>query len=278
MRVVQLDSRGEVREGVILYVDVLFAINFSMDFVSLFICGKILHKKIPKLRIIIASIIGGLYGVLSLIFSVNLALEIIICVIISVIMCGMVFYEKNIKSISVSLIVFWLVSSLLGGVMSFLYTIANKLLSEYINSYTYETVYNGVRFFVIATVTILLTSFCCKIFFNNKDKKTVLITVINKNREFKLNGLCDSGNLLRDPLSNRCVILISKKCVLGKEIENEDDLHKRFIPYTDISGSGMLKGIMPTKIVINNKEVSALIAPVNQSFDGNDALVPITLV
>lgn len=262
----------------ILYVDVLFAINFSMDFVSLFICGKILHKRIPRVRIIISSIIGGLYGVLSLIFSVNFVFEIIICIIISVIMCVMVFYERNIKSITISIIVFWLISSLLGGVMSIIYTIANKLLSEYINSYTYEVVYSGARFFVIASVTILITSFCCKILFNNKDKKTVTVIVVNKDREFKLNGLCDSGNLLRDPLSNRCVILINNKCLLGKEVENEDDLHKRFIPYTDISGKGMLKGIIPTKIIINSKEVSALIAPVNQSFDGNDALVPSTLV
>ncbi|MBQ7760713.1 MAG: sigma-E processing peptidase SpoIIGA [Clostridia bacterium] len=251
-------------EGVTLYVDVLFAINFSMDFVSLFLCGKLLHKRIPKLRLIVASVVGGLYGVLSLLLNVSLVVEIIICVAVSLIMCTIVFFEKNIRAVSVSIIVFWIISSLLGGVMSFLYTLANKLLAEYINSYTYEVVYSGARFFVIASVTILITSFFCRIFFNNKDKKTVKIIVIYKNKEFALNGLCDSGNMLRDPLSNKCVILVCFECTLAKEIIKEEEIHKRFIPYTDISGSGILKGVIPTKIIIENKEVSAVVAPASQ--------------
>ena len=271
-------TRG-VRNSVTLYVDVLFAINFSMDYVSLFLCGKILHKKLPKLRIIIASTIGGIYGVLTLIFKLNVVLEITICLLIALIMCVITYYEKNIKSLSICIVLFWVTSSLLGGIMSFLYTIANKLLDEYITSYTYETVYNGARFFVIASVTVLVTTFVGKIFMNNKDRRTVPIKIYFKNKEYSLVALCDSGNMLKDPLSGKSVILVTIECEIGKEINNEDELHKRFIPYKDISGSGVLKGVIPTKILIEGKEVSGVVAPVYQkSFDGNDALLPISLL
>ena len=60
----------------ILYADVLFAINFSMDFLALFICSIVLHKKLSKNRIIIASILGAFFGVFDVAFEFNQVLSI----------------------------------------------------------------------------------------------------------------------------------------------------------------------------------------------------------
>ena len=59
----------------ILYADVLFAINFCMDFVAIFLCNMILRRRLKKARILIASIIGGLYGVIGVLISMDLLTE-----------------------------------------------------------------------------------------------------------------------------------------------------------------------------------------------------------
>ena len=45
-----------------IYGDVLFIINFSMDFIALFICGKIMHFKMSFWRMALAATLGGVYG------------------------------------------------------------------------------------------------------------------------------------------------------------------------------------------------------------------------
>ena len=44
-----------------IYGDVLFVINFCMDFLSLYISGKLMHMKMSRLRLIIAATAGGIY-------------------------------------------------------------------------------------------------------------------------------------------------------------------------------------------------------------------------
>ena len=262
-----------------LYVDVLFAVNFSMDFFSLFLCSKILKNKLHRLRIVLSATIGGIFGVLCVVLSLNLLLEVILCVIFALLMTIIAFPNKKIKHIAINTIVYWAISSLLGGIMSFLYSFANKFLSKYIAMYEYENVYTGARFLIIATLSILIASVFGKIFFNKKEQKTAHVKIVFMNKEYELTGLCDSGNLLKDPLSDKDVILVAKDTNIAIKIESLDDIYKRFIPFQDISQKGMLKGVIPQKILIEDKEVSAIVAPAKQdSFGNTDALIPASLL
>ena len=46
-----------------IYADVLFIINFSMDFLSLYIVGRLMHFKMEARRVIFGASVGALYGV-----------------------------------------------------------------------------------------------------------------------------------------------------------------------------------------------------------------------
>ena len=46
-----------------LYGDVLFLVNFSMDFLTLYITALILHRSVKKRRFVLSAAIGGVYGV-----------------------------------------------------------------------------------------------------------------------------------------------------------------------------------------------------------------------
>lgn len=262
-----------------LYADVLFAINFSMDFLSLFLCSIILHKKTTKLRMLIASVIGATYGVLDVIFIKKQILSIIICILMSIIICIIAFFEKNIRRVLLTIFVYWGISATLGGLMSLLYSFLNRLFFEFLAEFPVKNAYNGARFFLIVSITAIVSIFFSRIFSKKGDIKATVVTIEYEGESYKITALCDSGNMLTDPLSGKPVVLVSEKTRLAKKLEKVDDKFKRYIPYSDVSGKGMLKGIIPKKIIVGENLVDAIVAPINKdSFASYEALVPQTLV
>ena len=266
----------------ILYADVLFAINFSMDFLALFITIKIMHKRLYKLRILISALIGSAYSVIEMITKVKSPmLEIGINIFVALIMCIICFKETKISRFIISYAMFWGVSALMGGFMSLIFSIFNKIFYTYIvNSKLIATnAYNGVRFIVVALISILASFIVTRIYNSKKAIKNVQIEIEFENNSYSLNGLCDSGNLLTEPLSGKSVILVSQSSMLGGEIKNHPDYKKRYIPYTSVNAKGILKGIIPKKIIINDSEVDAIVATSEENdFGGYEALVPISLI
>ncbi|MBQ8545897.1 MAG: sigma-E processing peptidase SpoIIGA [Clostridia bacterium] len=266
-------------EELILYADVLFAINFSMDFLALFICSIILHKKLLRKRIVIAALLGGLFGVFEVILPINQILSILLSVLVAFFMCLIAFFEKSAKRIIITNLMYWGVSAGLGGVMSLLYSILNKLLAEVIANYSQTTAYNGARFFIIAAITAIVSIIFSRIFTSKKDVSSTEITVRLDEIDFKMNALCDSGNMLCDPILSKPVILVSCESKIGKIITSKEDKRKRFIPYSDVSSSGILKGIIPEMVKIGDNIVDAVIAPIEKKdFAGYEALVPSKLL
>ncbi len=262
-----------------LYADVLFAINFSMDFLSLFITEMILHKKIHKKRILISGVIGGLYGVFELLVPTKVVLGAIINVGVSFLMCFIAFNEKKIGKFTVMLVMFWGVSASLGGIMSLLYSFLNNILFEYIKDYSYSTVYNGARFFIVASLTMIVSIAFTRIYNSKKNVKEATMDVRINNISFSLKGICDSGNLLTEPITGKSVILVSDDSEIGRLIEKEPELKKRYIPYHGVEKQGILRGVVPQRILLNDSEITAVVATIkNKSFAGYDALIPASLL
>ena len=78
-----------------LYADILFLINFSMDFLTLYVTAAILRRKTSVARLSVASAIGGLYGVASVFMQGILILNIFINLAVSYLMCVIVFSKRT---------------------------------------------------------------------------------------------------------------------------------------------------------------------------------------
>ena len=52
-----------------VYIDIFFLINFSMDFLSLFIASRLLSRKVRLWRLALSALLGGAYACASLVFS-----------------------------------------------------------------------------------------------------------------------------------------------------------------------------------------------------------------
>ncbi len=262
-----------------IYVDMLFAINFSMDFVSLFLTLKLLHKPLYKKRILASSALGGFYGVFDVLASQAPPMSLLTSVLVSFLMCFICFKEGNKRRFIGAYAVYWGVSACLGGFMSLLYSFLNKTLAEYIERHSYTTVYNGARFFIISAISIIASLLLSRALNNERQIEVAEVFVEYSGKSFTFKGLCDSGNLLTEPFSGKAVILVTNQTQLGKEIEALADIYKRYIPYDGVGGHGFVKGIKPQVIKINNEERSAIIAPINKKeFGGYEACVPMMLI
>ena len=259
----------------ILYADIMLAINFSMDFLALFISSLLLHLKLLRLRIVVASLIGSVYALVQVLMEFDAISTAISSIFVAMIMIIVAFRFKGVGQMCLNCIVYLFVNTTLGGIMSLLYSQLNKILSGFIESYSYENTYSIARVFVVISLTAIAAIIFSKILCAKKDVSTVEIKLKIKDVSYTLTGLCDSGNLLKEPFSGKSVILISEDSTPGKEIMSMSEMVKKYIPYQDVNGSGILKGVVPRELSIGTKNVNAIVAIAqNDSFNGYEALVP----
>lgn len=111
-------------EAITIYADVLFFINFSIDFLCLYITGKTLCIPVKSLKTVAAAGLGGLYSCLAVYLSdlmwyVSLPLH----AASAVLMCLIAFGKK---SIAARTAVFVVSCGLTGGLMCGAYAVMGK--------------------------------------------------------------------------------------------------------------------------------------------------------
>lgn len=262
-----------------------------MDFLSLYISGRILHFQMSKRRLVCSSIIGGIYGVVSLLIKGTLP-YIALNISVYLLMCFTA-YKNIVLSQYVKLcILFYSVSLLMGGAVSASYTFFDGIISDISIS---DSLVQGrkIPFYIFIITVIVCASLAyitSRIFTQNKDIKDAYITAVLGEKRIDMHLLIDSGNLLHDPLSGEPVILISDKkfekltgCI-GKTLLNSERLISklRCIPAQSASGNMMLYGIIPDELYVGTKTEKVPFRAVIAVCDGTDfaefdGVIPICL-
>ncbi len=282
-----------------VYGDLLFFINFSMDFLCFFLTTKLMHRKLKLVRTLAAAAIGGVYAVLSLFINFlwipSLMIDIGVCVII----CSIAFADKNIKIRSMALLVgiYMVVSMFLGGIMTALFNMLNRSDIPF-----GETEHSGsmtiLIFIVLSAISGASLLIGGRYIRKSSVDKCVKLNITYNGKTVELNGISDSGNLLKDPISGKRVIVADTCAVLGilpravsvaigkndisalSKLSTDAAKRIRLIPSTTAAGEKVLYGIIPDKIIIEfedkSHEVDALFAPASISGAGGEfnALVP----
>lgn len=283
----------------VVYADILFLINFSMDFLSLFITGKIMRKKINPIALIAAAALGAIYAIATLLYQGSELLAVFLHIAVACLLC-FICYGGKIVVLFKTVCIFYGVNFLLGGGISALYYALTKNASKtvYING-TVNTLYSDippVYFFLIAGGVGLLCAFCGRIFAKKRASEPVCVKVFGQGCSVEFESLCDTGNLLRDPYNGRPVIITGYMTVLPilpfdtKELFRTGDLtvldkvstdisHRvHVIPSSTVSGGGLLLAYTPDKIIIGGEEKDACIGilPTKEKndFGGYPAITP----
>ena len=109
-----------MKVGQTVYADVLFLINFSMDFLVFYICARLAGRRLYPFRSALASALGGAYGVASLFIDANGFVTSVCDVAALIVICCVAFASKNmrLRDFFGMCILFALISSILGGIMT----------------------------------------------------------------------------------------------------------------------------------------------------------------
>ena len=299
----------------VVYADLLFLVNFSMDFLCLFVSARLLHRPVRKLGFFAASVLGGVYSVAILFVEINAFWSIIIDAGSCALMCMLAFGVKDggAYRFFVSFAVFFGVCAGTGGFMTAMYNFLNRMnlpLDSVENNGDEISVW---MFGLLAIASGCIASFGGKIF-KTVSKDTVLrIDVKYMGKEIRLFGMVDTGNLLSDPISAKPIIVVDSKrltsvltssCIDSairgdiNTIFAEDPSHRvRIIPISTAGGRAMMCAFVPDKVMLtieNNENkkgakeksysVEALFAPaelefdVNKKAEGCSALIPPSLI
>ncbi len=200
----------------VIYADVLFFINFAMDLISIWLTFLIVHQGTNSIRLLSASCVGGLYGVLSVIIGAGRFISFILSLIVSFVMilissAGKLKFKKYVEYT----LILWGVGALCGGVISALCSLGNR-------DFTGFATHNS-PFFVIA-FGAALASAAVKLISKFKCRPTCRVRFKAFGNEFEFNGMTDTGNCVKEPISGLPVIFVSKSVFKGRHIHDVEIL------------------------------------------------------
>lgn len=99
-----------------IYLDIIFLENIFMNTIILFATGTILKINMQILRILISSIIGSIYAVMTYITNLTIFSNMILKIVLSVVMIHIAFNPMKVKNALKYLMIFYLTSFTFGGV------------------------------------------------------------------------------------------------------------------------------------------------------------------
>lgn len=261
-----------------VYLDIILIENVIMNYIILFATGLITKVRIRQFNIIISSIIGAMYVVISYITAMEIYSNYILKFILSICMVFLAFRAKNMKGLFRHLIIFYLTSFAFGGcAFALLYYIRPQdiLMKNgiYIGTYPLKiALLGGIVGFTIVNISFKLIK-------GRISKKDMFCEVeINfNNKAVKVKAMIDTGNLLKDPITGNNVIVVESETLEGiipreilqninnmlttktdttNDIEQEYISRLRLIPFSSLGKqNGMLVGFKPDNIVVDFEEI-----------------------
>ena len=284
-----------------VYIDLYFMINFAMDFLCFYLTSWLLSLRRSLLRTMLASAFGALYACVALLIGMRGVWSILADLAICLIMCAIAYYRpKEARAVAVDALVYSAVSILLGGAMTALFYFFNRMgLDRLLGS---EEDADGVSVWLFALIAIagaIGTAFGGRLMRKKATRRACQVSITLGGRTVTLDGICDSGNLLCEPISALPCIIIDPECldklvgrgdaraVIDRRIEDLSEgicRRVRVIPMRTVGGESVGYGIRADRVRVEfgreSRSVEAFILATNEpiSADGARALVPSELL
>ena len=209
-----------------IYIELIFIINFLLDFMILYGVKHLLKRKSNNYRLVLGSLFGSL-TLLILFIKVSTIELFILKIILSIFIILISFGIKNIYQ---NILYFYLISIIIGGFI-YLFDLQNNKF------------YLFLLIFLTPIFLYLIIKELIQIKINYKDKYQV--TIIINNKKYNLDGFIDTGNRLIDSISNKSIILTNLN-IKYKEVI--------YVPYKALNTEGIIPCIKPDKVIIEEQE------------------------
>lgn len=230
----------------ILYLDVLIVLNWLIDGLLLSVTARLCGVSVRRWRLAVASLIGGVASC-QILLEIPAVLSLLLHIIVAAVMVRTAFPYRTWRVFLRHGVVLFCLSALLSGVVTALW---------YLTESDVITTHNGVIYCEISP--LMLTAFALLGYgvIRLYDRLTrhrkpatleYVVTVDDGDGEREYRALYDTGLHLREPFSDRPVIVIKQTdpSVAPSRI--------RMIPYHTVGGTGLLPAFMPHRVTVRTR-------------------------
>ncbi len=247
----------------IVYADILIALNFIVDYFLLSLTAKLLRRIAKLLRLLLGAAIGALSSLYIFLPQSFWVIELGVRLIISAVMALAAFGFLNIKAYIRSVAVLFSVTFGYAGIMMAFWTIF-KPQAMIIN--------NSVVYFDISAITLTVCSVICYIAVTvirsllirrTPNAGVCKIKLMALDNSIEVNAIIDSGNSIEDILCRGEVIITDSSVIdrlFGSYSKEDSRISSRYrlLPCDTVSGTTLLEGLRCDRAIITyqNKQLS----------------------
>lgn len=250
----------------VIYVDIFSFGNFIVNLFLLYVLAKCMGIKLDYKKCILSSSLGTCYALLVLYTSFNVVLSnLFIKLLTSFFMVVIVVGYKDLMQLIKANLIFLSLTFLLAGLCIFIEINGLNIINVFSFVVSSKTILTGIMIFVL--LLDRLYYFLKEWISNTNYIFEVEINMLNKS--IKINSFLDTGNELKEPITNLPVVLLERNIIDVKDL-SENEIY--LIPYTAADGTrGTMKAFKPEKFAINKngnfieKEVIIAITDANFS-------------
>lgn len=243
--------------GQTIYLDVLVAVNFLVDYFLLYTAGQLAGAAISRTRLCLGALLGGVCSCSILLpplpFGVNAAATAALCGAMTALSFGFGGWKRFLRRAAWVL----LVTACYGGLMLALW-LAAAPRGLIVNN---GAVYIDIPPELLVGATVV--SYAAVSFFSRRMRKRNLVrsrctvTIGNCGSRVTLEAIIDTGNLLTEPFSGLPVIVAEHDALLPVLPPDFDRFGSpdappakdiRVIPYSGVGGGGILTAFRPEQL------------------------------
>lgn len=264
-----------------VYADILFLVNFFFNFSLLYLAGRLSRSPVAGRRLLLAAGLGAAYGVAALFPELAFLMNLPSKLLMSAVMVAIAYPTPRLRSFAGVLGFFYLGAFVVGGA---------GLAWSYLSQRGASPVAGGgeAAGFGLGLGVVLPTALFAAILLHwavtaGRERERVLsycvpCRVVVGSREAEFPALVDTGNRLRDPLSDALVVIVEYPALGGLlppefapvlEAEPDDpdfsslagalgpspwSARLRLIPFTSLGrASGLLVGFRPDAVIVGSR-------------------------
>ncbi len=229
-----------------VYVDLIFFLNFYLDFLLLMTTSVTLKRNTSIKRLLYGTFIGS-SSIFFLFYNVNSILLFCFKLLIAILMMISTFQYKNLKYTLNNLGYFYMISVVLGG---FLYYLNLEFSYTHVGLiFIHKGISINILFFIIISPIILYIYYRQAKQFKTTYNLIYDVEIGLKNKEkLTIKGFLDTGNKLIDPITNKPILLLQKGIVKDKNQKIY------YVPFHSLGNNNLLKCFKPEYVSIDNKK------------------------
>ena len=249
----------------IVYLDILLGINLIVNYYLLLLTVKFASDNAKGWRILIGAAVGSLFS-LYIFFDINSTIfDCFIKIICSMLMILSSVGFINIKAYLRNVTILFVVSFIYSGGMMALWSFF-KWDTIVINNSTVYLNISPLNLILISVIFYIILVISKSVFKKNSVKaERAVVELYFKEKKAELIAIFDTGNSVRDILSDSAVIFISHKKAIDFLCEEPSAFEKnyRLLPCSTVTGSKLLEAVRIDKaVVIVNKSAITLLNPI----------------